>query len=118
MRILYIAIAGVAGTLARFGVEAWIHGRAATLTVNLLGSFLVGFIMQYAARSLAMPVDLRGALTIGFCGAFTTMSTFSYEALGLLVQGSYWRAALYMSATILGCLSGVFLGMTAAERLV
>jgi fluoride exporter len=117
MSIAYIALAGALGTLARFGLEAWIHGRAATLTVNLLGSLALGFIMHYAARSAAIPLDLRGALTIGFCGAFTTMSTFSYEALGLLVQGNHGRAALYMGTTIAGCLSCVLVGMIVAERL-
>jgi len=117
MRTLYIALAGIAGTLARYGFEAWIHGRAATLAVNLLGSFVLGFIMHYATRSAAISVDLRGALTIGFCGAFTTMSTFSYESLALLVQGQYGRAALYMSAMIIGCLAAVFSGMALAEKL-
>jgi len=118
MRILYIALAGIAGTLARYSFETWIHGPTATLAVNLLGSFVLGFIMHYAIRSTAISVDLRGALTIGFCGAFTTMSTFSYESLGLVLQGSYARAVAYMGATLVGCLATVFGGMALAERVV
>ena len=119
MRIIYIAVAGMAGTLARYGLEQYAPGRAATLTVNLAGSFALGFIIHYATRSggVVSP-DLRGALTIGFCGAFTTMSTFSYETLALLSQGSYWRAGLYGGATIFGCLTATLLGMVLAERLV
>ena len=118
MTILYIALGGIAGTLGRFGLERLVQGRLATLLVNLTGSLVLGFIVHYATRSGSVSPELRGALTIGFCGAFTTMSTFSYESLALLVQGNYGRAALYMGATIAGCLAAVFGGMAIAERVV
>jgi CrcB protein len=116
MSILYIALGGAIGTLARFGTERLVHGRAATLLVNLAGSLVLGFIMHYATRSVGFSPQLRATLTIGFCGGFTTMSTFSYEALGLLVQGHYGRAAVYMSTTMVGCLAAVLGGMLLAER--
>lgn len=118
MTILYIALAGAAGTLARFGTERLVQGRLATLVVNLTGSLILGFVVHYATRSAAVAPEVRAAVTIGFCGAFTTMSTFSYESLALLSQGQYARAALYMSATIIGCLGAVFGGMAIAERVV
>jgi CrcB protein len=118
LTILYIALAGAAGTLARFGAERVVQGRPATLTVNLVGSLILGFVVHYATRSSALAPNLRSALTIGFCGAFTTMSTFSYESLALLSQGQYGRAAIYMGATVVGCLAAVFGGMALAERLV
>jgi len=118
LTILYIALAGAAGTLARFGAERVVQGRSATLVVNLVGSLILGFVVHYATRTSAVAPELRSALTIGFCGAFTTMSTFSYESLALLAQGQYGRAAIYMGATIIGCLSAVFAGMAVAERLV
>ncbi|HTI05921.1 MAG TPA: CrcB family protein, partial [Gemmatimonadales bacterium] len=62
--------------------------------------------------------DLRAGLTIGFCGAFTTMSTFSYESVALLTDGDYSRAALYMSATILGCVLAVVTGTALANKLL
>jgi CrcB protein len=61
---------------------------------------------------------MRGALTIGFCGAFTTMSTFSYESVALLGLGEYGRAAAYMGGTIVGCLVAVITGTALAERLL
>ncbi len=120
MAILFIALAGAAGTLSRLAVERLIQGRLATLTVNLVGSLILGFVVHYATRSpgAALTPQLRSVITIGFCGAFTTMSTFSYESLALIVQGAYGRAALYMSATIIGCLVSVLGGMVLAERLV
>ncbi len=118
MTILYIALAGAAGTLARFGTERVVPGRSATLVVNLVGSLILGFVVHYATRSSAVAPEVRSALTIGFCGGFTTMSTFSYESLALLAQGQYARAAIYMGATIIGCLTAVFAGMALAESLV
>ena len=118
MRILYIALAGVAGTLARYGFEGWVNGRGGTLAVNLLGSLTLGFIMRYATGSIVVTPDVRAALTIGFCGAFTTMSTFSYESMALLWNGDYWRAGLYMGATIIGCLAAVALGTALANKLL
>ena len=118
MAILFIALAGAAGTLSRLAVERLVQGRLATLTVNLVGSLILGFVVHYATRSATMSPQLRSVITIGFCGAFTTMSTFSYESLALIVQGAYGRAALYMSATIIGCLVAVLGGMALAERLV
>jgi CrcB protein len=118
LTILFIALAGAAGTLARFGTERLVQGRLATLLVNLVGSLILGFVVHYATRSSVIAPELRAALTIGFCGAFTTMSTFSYESLALLAQGQYGRAALYMGTTIIGCLAAVFAGMALAEQLI
>lgn len=118
LRILYLAAAGAAGTLARYGLEGLVRGRAGTLSVNLSGSLLLGFILRYALGSAVVSPDLRAAVTIGFCGAFTTMSTFSYETVALLADGDYWRAGLYMAGTILGCLLAVAVGMAVADRLL
>lgn len=124
MTILYIALGGVAGTLSRYGLEGWIQGRSAggfplgTLTVNLAGSLLLGFILRLATGATLITPDVRAGLTIGFCGAFTTMSTFSYESVALLNDGDYVRAGLYMSATIVGCVAAVILGAALGNKLL
>ena len=124
MTILYIALGGVAGTLSRYGLEGWIQGRSAsgfplgTLTVNLAGSLLLGFILRLATGATFITPDVRAGLTIGFCGAFTTMSTFSYESVALLNDGDYLRAALYMGATIVGCIVAVMLGTALGNKLL
>src|SRR5207247_9816814 len=108
LTILYIALGGVAGTLSRYGLEGWIHSRTSsgfplgTLIVNLAGSLLLGFILRLATGAALISPDVRAGLTIGFCGAFTTMSTFSYESVTLPGDGDYLRAAIYLRATILG----------------
>jgi len=120
LTILYIALGGIAGTLSRYGLEGWIQSRTATgfplgtLTVNICGSLLLGFILRVATGTTLISPDVRAALTIGFCGAFTTMSTFSYESVALLTDGDYLRAALYMS----GCVAAVMLGTALGSKLL
>jgi CrcB protein len=110
LTIVYIALGGIAGTLSRYGLEGWIQSRTAT-------GFPLGTLTVATGTALISP-DVRAALTIGFCGAFTTMSTFSYESVALLNDGDYVRAALYMSATILGCIAAVILGTALGNKLL
>lgn len=120
------ALGGLLGTLARYGLQGWLQqGRAAapvfpvgTLAVNIVGSLVLGFLMRYATGSTVLSPEMRGALTVGFCGAFTTMSSFSYETMTLVGDGQYWRAALYLGGTIIGCLAAVVAGTAAANRLL
>ena len=121
--IAYIALGGIAGTLARYLVQGIIQPRSAvfplgTLAINVAGSLLLGFIMRLATGSTVVSPELRGGLTIGFCGAFTTMSTFSYETVALLTDGEYWRAGLYAGGTVFGCLVATVAGLAAAEKLL
>ena len=121
--IAYIAVGGILGTLARYVLQGALQTRGGafptgTLAINLAGSFLIGFIMRFATGSTVVTPELRGGLTIGFCGAFTTMSTFSYESIRLLGDGEYWYAGLYMGGTIVGCLAAVITGTALASKLL
>ncbi len=121
--IAYIALGGIVGTLARYLVQGVLQTRAGafptgTLALNIGGSLLLGFIVRFATGSAVVSPELRGGLTIGFCGAFTTMSTFSYESMRLVWDGEYWYAALYLGGTILGCLAAVVAGTALANRLL
>jgi len=123
--IWYIILGGIVGTLARYYAQGWIQVRAGwggfptgTLAINLVGSLVIGFVIRLATGSTVISPDLRAGLTIGFCGAFTTMSTFSYESMALLRDGEYGYAGLYMGGTILGCLAAVMIGTALANRLL
>lgn len=123
--IVYIAVGGVAGTLARWYLQGWIQTRSGlsgfpigTLVINLAGSLLLGFIIRLATGSTVITPELRAGLTIGLCGGFTTMSTFAFESVRLLGDGEYWWATLYMGGTIAGCLVAVIAGTMIAEKLL
>jgi fluoride exporter len=123
--VAYIALAGIVGTLARYFLQGWVQQRSGlsafpvgTLAINLIGSLIIGFVIRLAMGSTLISPDLRAALTIGFCGAFTTMSTFSYESMTLLADGEYWYAGLYMGGTVIGCLAAVIAGTELANRLL
>src|SRR5213083_1457820 len=121
--IAYIALGGIFGTLARYLVQGVIQTRSGafpsgTLAINIAGSVLLGFIMRFATGSTVISPELRGGLTIGFCSAFTTMSTFSYESIRLLGDGEYWYAGLYMGGSVLGCLAAVIAGTALASKLL
>ncbi|MCC7479489.1 fluoride efflux transporter CrcB [bacterium] len=120
---LWIAVGGVCGTLARYGLSLAMHRALGerfawgTLSVNLLGCFLIGLLMQLGLSGSLISRELRAALGIGFMGAFTTFSTFGYETLSYIQDGN-WRLALLNAAAnlVLGLLL-VWLGMLAGRGL-
>jgi CrcB protein len=123
--VAYITLGGILGTLSRYFLQGWVQQRSGlaqfpvgTLAINLIGSFVVGLVIRLATGSTLLSPDLRAGLTIGFCGAFTTMSTFSYESMKLLGDGEYWYAGLYMGGTVIGCLAAVIAGTELANRLL
>ena len=80
-----------------------------TLTVNLIGSFIIGFIM-YSTLVIDIPPVYRMFIITGFCGALTTFSTFSYETFSLLERGDIILSILNIVLNVIGCLIMVYLG--------
>ena len=124
MQLLYIGIFGGLGCIARFLMSGWTYtllGRSlpyGTLAVNVLGSFLLGLLMTFGLRSTLLSAELRVGLTIGFMGGFTTFSTFSYETLKLLEEGSLWQAGANIVLNVLICLLFALLGVQLARVLM
>ena len=114
--IFWIALGSALGGVGRylFGgtIQRWTPGEfpLGTLAVNVTGSLILGFIVRYALETPAVSTETRAFLTIGFCGGFTTFSTFSYESAVLLQKGEWSRLALYtglsMALTIAATLAG------------
>lgn len=118
--VLGVSIAGVVGTLLRFGLSQWIaqylprHVFLATLLINLLGCAAIGFLYVWAGRhELSLPI--RQALLVGFLGAFTTFSTFSLDALRLFEDGRIALAVGYVALSVSGGLASTWLGVTLAR---
>lgn len=120
-RILLIGLAGLLGTLARYGVDAWFSRRfgqafpLGTLTLNLLGCFLIGVLFQLLHERFLLSPALRSALVIGFLGALTTFSSFGLQTFSLLREGHLMLALLYVSLSNLMGVLLVWVGYSLAR---
>ncbi len=123
MQIAILALFGALGTVARYAVSGWTYralGEAfpyGTLTVNLIGCFLLGAIMHVNQTTEMIPFELRKGLTIGMLGAFTTFSTFGYETLERLQAGEWLIGLLNIAANVIFGLLAVWMGLTVARLL-
>lgn len=121
--MLYLAIAGALGALSRYGLSGLSYrvlGEAfpwGTLVVNVLGSFLIGLIAHLGLSTDVLSPASRTAVTVGFLGALTTFSTFSYETIGYLEDGDWRTAALNITANLIACLLAVAAGMALGRLL-
>lgn len=123
MTALWVALAGGAGSLARYGVgvgsQRWLGARIpyGTLLVNLVGCLLIGaLLVAFDVRQVDARV--RTAVATGFLGGFTTYSAFAYETLALAERRRATAAAVYAGGTIVGCFAACAAGMFLARRLL
>jgi CrcB protein len=120
----YIAIGSAIGGMSRFLVGGAFQRLTAgtfpvgTLLVNVTGSFLLGVILRYGVETPSLTPELRAFLTVGFCGGYTTFSTFSYETAALMEDGEWTRAASYVALSVGVSLLATFLGFIAAREIV
>jgi CrcB protein len=120
--LLCIVAGGIAGTLARYGMGGLVQRLAGgvfpfgTLSVNLLGSFILGVLWQFVEASSVSP-NIRALVGIGFCGAFTTFSTLALETLNLLRDGEWLLGMVNVVASNVLGLVAVYGGMVAVRGL-
>ena len=119
-RVLIVFGAGGAGSVARYLVSLAIGPRGfpyATLIVNLVGSFLIAFVLELGMLRRDVPVNLQLALTTGFMGGFTTYSAFNAETTRLFLDGHTARGVANLCATVIGALGAGLLGLWVARRI-
>ncbi len=116
--ILLVALGGGLGSVGRYLVSKYIQGSFpwGTLTVNLLGSLLIGLLMGMVAKGSLSP-EMKLMLVTGFCGGFTTFSTFANESLSLLKTGNVLLMALYVGISVAAGILAAWLGMQLARSL-
>jgi CrcB protein len=86
------------------------------MVVNISGCFLIGVLLRQFLN-MQISAEWRALLVVGFCGGFTTFSTFSAETVGLIEGGEYGRAATYVALSVALCLAATFAGIASMRLL-
>ena len=118
MTTLLVAIGGLAGVLARFGIGRLTeHGTTliwSTVAINVVGSFLLGVLTATGWFSR----DVREGIGVGFLGGFTTFSTFSVQAVLEVDAGKGGRALVYVAVSVVGGIAAAAAGYALGRRAV
>jgi fluoride exporter len=120
--LLLVTLGGALGSLARYGVGlgvAQLFGSTfplGTVLINISGSFVLGVLVSLSG-SMAISSGTRLFLATGFCGAYTTFSTFSVETLNLMEKGSYGLALVYLLGNLVGGVLAAWAGFVLARAL-
>lgn len=123
MRLLLVLVGGALGAAARYLVSTWMARRFGTvfpwgtITVNIVGSFLIGVLATLADEVGALSPSVRIFLVVGVLGGFTTFSSFSLETLRLLEQGDAVRAGLNVLGNLAVSFVAVVVGVAAGRGL-
>ncbi|MEP6788491.1 MAG: fluoride efflux transporter CrcB [Acidobacteriota bacterium] len=123
LKIISIAIGGAFGAVARYLINISPLGGVfakfpfPTLLINVLGSFLIGFLMIVFADKFVVNENLRMAVIVGFLGAFTTFSTFEAEIFGLVREREFVTGFLYLFLSVFVGFVGVVAGWELGRRI-
>ncbi|MEU0792797.1 fluoride efflux transporter CrcB [Amycolatopsis sp. NPDC005961] len=122
MTLVLVALGGAAGSILRYltdrRVQSWRDSPFpfGTLTVNVVGSFILGFLSGWLLHG-AEPSSVRALVAVGFCGGLTTFSTFGYETVRLFLEKTRLYAVLNVVATVVAGLASGALGLLLATAL-
>lgn len=122
-KLLLIGLAGALGALTRYSLSGFVQRYSGftfpvgTLVVNLLGTFLFGFIWSLVEQRLVISVETRVVILSGFLGAFTTFSSFMFETSALVGDGQWGYALLNVAAQIIMGMVAIFLGLAAGRAI-
>jgi CrcB protein len=115
-QLLLVGFGGFIGSIARFLVSrlniTWhvLSIPMGTLTVNIVGSFIIGILVGLSSRTELITSDMRLFLMVGICGGFTTFSSFTNENLMLMQNGQFLTAFIYIASSLLLGFAAVYLG--------
>lgn len=123
MNLVLVAVGSALGGVLRYLVSLGLATQRgfpwATLSVNVVGSFLIGFLSGLIARHCGGNGEgIRLFAVVGFCGGFTTFSTFSNETFRLLEGNQWLSAAVYVGVSVLAGLAAVFLGYLISSKAI
>lgn len=118
LNIIAVFLGGGIGSIFRyltsisFEKHAHIPLPLASLSVNIVGSLILGFLFAFFMHKTDLNPALKTALTVGFCGGLTTFSTFSLEVFHLLEKGQIYIALGYIALSVIVCVMMIALGMS------
>lgn len=118
--MIAVAIGGALGAMSRYAISSQIARTLGTgfpwgtLTVNLIGSFLMGLLAPVLLSKVSSP-EIRSFLTVGLLGSLTTFSTFSMETVALYQRGEAGLAALNVGVSVAACIAGLMVGLQAGK---
>jgi CrcB protein len=121
VRYLVISLGGILGANARYLLGNWIAARYGTsfpygtMVINVSGSFVIGFFLVLITERFVVHPNWRLFFAVGFLGAYTTFSTFSFESAALMQDGSWWLALTNMIGSVVLGLVAVLTGMALAR---
>ena len=124
MLYLAVGLAGGLGAILRYGLgrvmfqAGYIGFPYATMMVNVIGSFLIGYVMIALADKAGSATSLRTVVMSGFLGGFTTFSAFSLETVTMIERGDVSRALSYILITLVCCLSACAVGLAIGKSSV
>jgi CrcB protein len=113
---LLVFVGGGFGSVARYFISKWLNNVEntipyGTLTVNVLGSLLIGVVIGYFVEGSNMSEEQTLLLATGFCGGFTTFSAFAYEHQLFLKNGDYLNFATYTLGSLVLGIAAIFMGL-------
>ena len=120
-KYLFIGLGGFFGSIARYALSTAVYRAAGetfpygTLTVNVIGCFIIGILMTLFQERFVVQPNLRLFVIIGILGGFTTFSSFSYETFALLKAGNVIDAAMNSILSLFGCIVATWCGYLLAK---
>jgi CrcB protein len=110
---IFIGLGGALGSMLRFGCSLLIGSKTfpfSTLLINITGSIIIGAVIAYSLKNETFSDNWKLFLATGICGGFTTFSSFSFENLQLFENGKFGMLAIYIGASVLLGIAGVWTG--------
>ena len=117
MNLLIVALGGALGSVVRYGVASLLNRPYAIFYINVFGSFLLGLIMAFLLKHVEESKSLQLLLGVGFCGGFTTFSTFSMQAWDMFMADKFLQAFTYIGVSVVCSILGFGLGAYLAKTI-
>jgi fluoride exporter len=121
--LLWVGLGGFLGAIARYLLGGWVAARAGavfpwgTFVINVTGSFILGFFLAFAQDRPWLYPQARLMFAVGFVGAYTTFSTYSYESIRLMMDGQFALAAFNIVGSVALGLAAAFAGVALGRSL-